>query len=236
MATDTSPAVNGQAPPQVKICGLTRPDEALECARLGADAIGLVFYPKSPRNLTPDQAGAICRRLPSNIPAVGVFVDMPSDKIIALAGGCGFRTVQLHGRETPGQVAELAEAGLTVIKALFANRRPEIEQAPRYVAATALLVECGQGQLPGGNARVWDWKLPEGLFRKQPVILAGGLDPDNVREALLAGKPDAVDVSSGVEASPGKKDLQKVQAFLSAVKSACDRSPSMQIRPPIKIF
>ena len=218
MTTEIISAGNTSDRPQVKICGLTRPDEALACARMGADAIGLVFYPKSPRNLTPRQAGDICRHLPPQIKAVAVCVDMPSEEILALASECGFGTVQLHGRETPQKVARLTQAGLRVVKALFTNRPPEIAQAPQYEAAAAFLVECGQGQLPGGNARAWNWHLPRALFEKQPVILAGGLAPENIRQALQAGKPDAVDVSSGVEASPGRKDLQKVRTFLAIVK------------------
>ncbi len=218
MQTDISSSVELPGRPQVKICGLTRPDEALACARMGADAIGLVFYPKSPRNLTPRQAGDICCQLPPQVKAVAVCVDMPSEKILALASECGFGTVQLHGRETPQKVARLAQAGLRVIKTLFANRPPEIALAPKYAAATAFLVECGQGQLPGGNARTWNWYLPPVLFEKQPVIIAGGLAPANIRQALQISQADAVDVSSGVEASPGRKDLQKVRAFLAAIK------------------
>ena len=217
MQSGQPPVVN-RVRPQVKICGLTRPDEALQCARMGADAIGLVFYSSSPRHLTPRQAGDICHRLPPDVRAVGVFVDMPFEKIISLASGCGFRTVQLHGSETPKHVARLAKEGLKVIKTLFTNRHPGIAQAPRYEAASAFLVECGRGNLPGGNALTWNWKLPANLFQNHPVILAGGLDPGNICEALLAGRPDAVDVSSGVEAAVGKKDLHKVLAFLAAVK------------------
>ncbi len=234
MQTEKPPAADTR--PQVKICGLTRPAEALECARLGADAIGLVFYPRSPRNVTPQQAGNICRRLPPGVTAVGVFVDTPSEKNISLAAGCGFSTVQLHGREKPRQLSRLEQAGLRVIKALFTNRSPEIVEAPRYDAAAAILVECGRGNLPGGNALAWNWKLPEGLFKRHPIILAGGLDPENIREALLAGRPDAVDVSSGVELSPGKKDLRKVQAFLSAVRGITGKGSFTKNRPLKKIF
>ena len=236
MQADKSPDSKSALRPQVKICGLTRPDEALQCARMGADAIGLVFYSKSPRNLTPHQAGNICHRLPPDVKAVGVFVDMPFEQIISLASGCGFRTVQLHGSETPEQVARLAKEGLKVIKALFTNRHPGIAQAPHYDAAAAFLVECGRGKLPGGNALAWDWKLPQGLLQKGPVILAGGLDPENVREALSAGRPDAVDVSSGVEASPGKKDMRKVLAFLSAVKGDPGVNRFTENRPLNRIF
>ena len=214
--------------PLVKICGLTRPDEALACARMGADAIGLIFFPNSPRHLKPNQAADICRKLPSQVKAVAVCVDMPSEKILDLAVTCGFGTVQLHGRESPKQVAQLTGAGLRVIKALFASRSPKIDAAHHYDTAAAFLVECGQGTLPGGNAKTWDWQLPASLFKKQPVILAGGLAPDTVRQAIAISRPDAVDVSSGVETSPGRKDLEKVRLFLEAIKG---RSGFQKVRP-----
>ncbi len=236
MQTDTTSSSELPGRPQVKICGLTRPDEALACARMGADAIGMVFYPKSPRNLTPHQAGDICRQLPPQVKAVAVCVDMPSEAILALASECGFGTVQLHGRETPQKVARLTQAGLRVIKALFANRPPEIALAPKYEAAAAFLVECGQGTLPGGNAKTWDWQLPSGLFEKQPVILAGGLAPANIRQALQISQADAVDVSSGVEASPGRKDLEKVRMFLEAVKGGPEYSAAPHKRSFKQVF
>lgn len=221
---------------QVKICGLTRPEEAVACARMGADAIGLVFFPKSPRHLTPRQAREICRQLSPDITPVAVCVDMPSAEILNLAANCGFSTVQLHGRETPQKVARLSQAGLRVIKALFAQRSPGFDQATDYPAAAALLVECGRGTLPGGNAEVWDWQLPRTLFQRQPVILAGGLDPGNVQTALETGRPDAVDVSSGVEASPGRKDLEKVRAFIEAVKGRPASGPLRPDRRFVPVF
>ncbi len=237
MQTDPIPTPDrARSGPQVKICGLTTPAQAQQCAILGADAIGLVFYAKSPRNLSTRQAGKICRGLPPGVAAVGVFVDMPVEKIVSITSANGIRTVQLHGRETPSQVARLSRAGLKVIKALFTNRQPDIAQARRYESAVAFLVECGQGKLPGGNALTWDWKLPGKLFQRQPVILAGGLDPENIDTALRTGRPDAVDVSSGVELAPGQKDLRKVEAFLSAVKGASGDWYQSENRIPRRVF
>jgi phosphoribosylanthranilate isomerase len=236
MTTEKISAGDKTGRPQVKICGLTRPDEALACARMGADAIGLVFFPKSPRHLTTGQARDICRQLPPDVPAVAVCVDLPPAEILTLASDCGFSSVQLHGRETPQTVTRLAGAGLRVIKALFANRAPKMDAAARYTDAAAFLVECGQGRLPGGNAEVWDWQLPPALSQRQPVILAGGLDPANVRTALETGQPDAVDVSSGVEIAPGRKDLEKVRAFLEAVQGGPDQAPLLAARPLKKAF
>jgi len=236
MTTDTSNAGEFTDRPQVKICGLTRPEEAVACARIGADAIGLVFFPQSPRHLNTHQARDICRQLPPEVTPVAVCVDMPSADILSLATACGFNTVQLHGRETPQKVARLSQAGLRVIKALFAQRSPGFSQAADYPAAAALLVECGMGSLPGGNAEVWDWQLPPKLFERQPVILAGGLDPGNVYAALQTGRPDAVDVSSGVEASPGRKNLEKVKAFIEAVKGRPAGRPLSFKRPLRQAF
>jgi phosphoribosylanthranilate isomerase len=205
------------SPPQVKICGLTTVEEALACAELGANAVGLVFYPPSPRFVTDDQAAAICRALPGSVWSVGVFVNEESSSILRRVNHCGLRAVQLHGRETPGLVKELSEHGVMVIKALFANGRPSFADAGAYAFSHAFLTECVGELLPGGNGKTWNWAMAESLSRSHPVILAGGLTPDNVAEAIQAAGPGAVDVSSGVEARPGKKDLQRVQQFLQAV-------------------
>ena len=236
MQTALSSSIERPDRPLVKVCGLTRPDEALACARMGADAIGLVFYPQSPRHLTAPQAVDICRCLPEGVTPVAVCVDLPSDEILNFASECGCTTVQLHGRETPNKVARLRQAGLRVVKALFASRPPEVSQAPHYDAATAFLIECGAGRQPGGNARAWDWTVPAGLFEKQPVILAGGLTPGNVRRALRTARPDAVDVSSGVERTPGRKDLEKVKAFLAAVKGCPEDNRIIPERSFKRIF
>lgn len=202
--------------PQVKICGLTRVDEARACAELGADAIGCVFYPKSPRHVTDDQARAICRALPASVQRVGVFVDAPFSTIMAAATGCGLTAVQLHGRESPALVARLADAGLPVIKALWIDGAPSLAAASDYPAA-ALLVEGRRGRLPGGNAIAWNWQDAAPLARRRPVMVAGGLSPETVLQAARQSQAAAVDVSSGVESRPGRKDLGRVRAFLARV-------------------
>ena len=128
----------------------------------------------------------------------------------------GLRAVQLHGQETPALVEALSAESLIVIKALFVNARPGLDQAPHYPAA-AFLVECAGGRLPGGNAMQWDWSEARRLLSEKPVVLAGGLTPDNIEQAIRDGDPDAVDISSGVESTPGRKDLGKVIAFCRAV-------------------
>ncbi len=203
--------------PQVKICGLTTVDEAVACAELGANAIGLVFYPPSPRYVSDDQAKAICRALPQTAWSVGVFVNEEISAILQRVEVCGLRAVQLHGQEPPQLVRELHQRGLMVIKALFANGPPTFAEAGNYPFSRAFLTECFGERLPGGNGRMWNWAMAADLVQRYPVILAGGLTPGNVGEAIRAASPAAVDVSSGVEAQPGRKDLQKVHRFLTAV-------------------
>lgn len=187
-------------------------EAALACARLGAAAIGCVFFPKSPRNLSDAQAHEICRQLPPDIQKVGVFVNEGYDGIMRKVDRCALTAVQLHGRESPELVDALRANHILVIKALFAESEPMFSEAYKY-HASAFLVECGKGVLPGGTALAWDWQQARSVSQKHPVILAGGLSPDNVSQAIAAGLPAAVDVSSGVEKAPGVKYLSKVKAF-----------------------
>ena len=204
---------------QVKVCGLTRADEAVACAQAGVHAVGCVFYAKSPRCVTAAAARAIRRALPPEVSCVGVFVDEPFEGVMATASQAGLTAVQLHGNEPPVVVERLRREGLFVIKALFADRAPGLDEAPNY-SASAYLVECGQGVLPGGNAHAWEWGRAAALGERHPLILAGGLTPENAAQALRAALPDAVDVSSGVEAGPGRKDIRKVEQFIAAVATA----------------
>ncbi len=203
--------------PQIKICGITRPDQAIACAQLGADAIGLVFYEKSPRNVTLEQAAAITAVLPPHVAAVGVFVDPDQEALIRTVDQCRLDIVQLHGSESPGFIAGLCKnLDTKIIKALFTARPPVLADAGNYDAA-GYLVECGKGRLPGGNAMAWDWAVAKGFGRRYPLVLAGGLTPGNVPTAISACMPDAVDASSALEAGPGVKDLKKVAQFIARV-------------------
>ncbi|MEW6673622.1 MAG: phosphoribosylanthranilate isomerase [Thermodesulfobacteriota bacterium] len=201
---------------QVKICGLTSAETAAACADLGADAVGCVFFPKSPRHLSEPRAAEICRALPPAVKKVGVFVNESFSKIMRKVERCGLTAVQLHGRELPELVHDLLKENITVIKALFSAGSPSLSDASTY-RPSAFLAECGAGVLPGGNARAWDWQQARNICNTYPVILAGGLTPENVSQAIAACRPAAVDVSSGVEKTPGVKDLAKVKAFLDAV-------------------
>lgn len=215
--------------PRVKICGFTRADEAAAAAQLGVAAIGLVFYPPSPRYVTVEQAAGICARLPEPVCAVGVFVDVAFDEIMQKVRRCALRGVQLHGKEPPELGERLLREGLVVIRGLYVNKDPSIQQAHLY-PASAYLIEYAAGPLPGGNALAWDWSAAVGVSREKPLMLAGGLNPDNVAQAIQAATPDAVDVSSGVESAPGRKNFNKMQAFLKAIRES--RLPG----EPRKIF
>lgn len=207
--------------PQVKICGLTRPHEAAACAAMGADAIGLVFFPKSPRNVNSHQAKAVVDALPSATAAVGVFVDADFSFIMSQAEGCGLSMAQLHGRESPRLAECLKAEGLGVMKALFIDGRPTLHDAQGF-DVDGYLVECAKGPLPGGNAMAWNWGAARDFGRRHPLVLAGGLSPENIADAIGAGLPAAIDISSGVEASPGRKDLGRVARLLAAVQGTAD--------------
>jgi phosphoribosylanthranilate isomerase len=201
---------------QIKVCGLTEAKTAEECVALNIDAVGLVFYPKSPRHVSNFQAEEVSAAVNGRAAIVGVFVDEPVDFILEKALRFGLTAVQLHGREPPSDVSQIENEGLKVIKALFQKREPSFQAVSLY-RPSAFLLECGKGQWPGGNAQEWNWADAEKITAFTPVILAGGLTPENVGRAISLSYPQAVDVSSGVEAFPGEKDIIKIQAFVTAV-------------------
>ncbi|MBW1848892.1 MAG: phosphoribosylanthranilate isomerase [Deltaproteobacteria bacterium] len=205
--------------PQIKICGLTNAQDAYECASLGAHAIGCVFYPKSPRHVSENQARDIVRALPPAIMVVGVFVNSSFDKIMGKVDMCGLSAVQLHGQEPPDLVDKLRKEKLLIIKTLFDKTQPGFKDVSRY-HASAYLVECGEGKLPGGNALSWEWGKASELGKSYPLILAGGISEDNICQAIHECSPDAVDISSGVESVPGRKDIAKVKSFISKVSTS----------------
>jgi phosphoribosylanthranilate isomerase len=205
--------------PQVKICGLTSPETAAACAEMGVNAIGCVFFDKSPRHVSENLAREICSALPPKVKKVGVFVNETCSAIMHKVDRCGLTAVQLHGRESPELVHEILDENIPVIKALFAAGIPSFSEVQKY-RASAFLVECGSGVLPGGNALTWDWQQARKISEAYPIILAGGLSPANVSQAITACRPAAVDVSSGVEKSPGIKDLAKVKTFLESVSDS----------------
>jgi phosphoribosylanthranilate isomerase len=201
----------------VKICGITRVEDALTVARCGAHAIGLVFYRPSPRYVTPAQAAEIVRALPPFVTPVGLFVDAAAEEVLDVAARTRVRMLQFHGSETPRFCARFE---LPYLKAVQVRREVDLLQYARdFRSAKALLLDAYQEGLHGGTGAVFDWDLiPPAL--PLPVVLSGGLHPDNVAEAIRRVRPCAVDVSSGVEAAKGIKDASKVEAFVNGVRNA----------------
>ena len=212
---------------RVKICGITRPEGALVAAEAGADAIGLVLA-SSPRRVTAEEARQIVRVLPPWVTPVGVFVDAPADEILKRAAETGFTAVQLHGDEPPETVAALGS--LKVIKAFRIGADPDIEAAREWRIACerlgrrpdAYLVDARVPQGPmGGTGKPVDWILAARMITEfSPLILAGGLGPENVAEAIRRVRPWGVDGSSGLESIPRVKDPARVRAFVAAAGEA----------------
>lgn len=202
---------------RVKICGITRSQDALAAARAGADAIGLVFAPESPRRVTLAQAVAIAQALPPFVSTVALFVNAERAEVEAVLEGLRPDLLQFHGDETPEYCASF---GVPYIKAV--RIRPGLDLLQFEAAhggARGLLLDAYHPQRHGGTGERFDWNLiPAGLTK--PVILAGGLTPDNVAEAIRSVRPWAVDVSSGVEASPGIKDRAAIGRFIQEVRNA----------------
>ena len=203
----------------VKICGLTLVDNALDCVKAGADIIGLVFFEKSPRNVSTAQAREISRALPKEVPACGVFVNETFDTIMQIVSDCDLDIVQLHGSEPPELAKRLSAQNLVVTKAFFAARPPGLCDTENYDDADFCLAEYGKGILPGGNAETWDYDQALDMAKKVRLMLAGGLTCENVADAVSRIHPYAVDVSSGVEKAKGIKDISKVKEFIRAAKS-----------------
>ena len=201
----------------VKICGITRPEDALAAARAGAHAIGLVFYAKSPRHVTPARAAEIIRVLPPFVTTVGLFVDATAEGVRAALAEAPVGLLQFHGDETPEFCRQFKRP---YVKAVRVKAGVDLLQyAQDYYDAKALLLDAYVEGLHGGSGAAFDWSLiPRGL--PLPVILSGGLTPENVADAVRHVRPSAVDVSSGVESAKGIKDAQKIAAFIKGVRNA----------------
>lgn len=203
---------------RVKICGITSAADALAAVAAGADALGFMFYPPSPRYLTVEAARAITRELPPFVARVGVFVDADEDRIVETVKRVGLDTVQLHGNESPEFAARLT--GCRVVKAMRMEGPSALERLAGFREFAWLLDSYVAGSF-GGTGQTFNWDLAcEAVRRGGQVILAGGLTVDNVARAVAAVGPYAVDVSSGVEMSPGRKDPAKVRDFIAAAKGA----------------
>jgi phosphoribosylanthranilate isomerase len=208
----------------VKICGLSTPEGVAAAVRHGARFIGFVFYPPSPRDITPAQAGALSAQTPSGIAKVGLFVDADDDALAAALAGAPLDLLQFHGHESPERVAEVKRRfGKPVMKAIPVAADADLAAAQRYFGvADRLLFDAKppkDATLPGGNGLVFDWEL---LGRRRwplPWMLSGGLTAENLGDAVRITHANALDVSSGVERAPGIKDPEKIAAFLGRARA-----------------
>lgn len=199
---------------RVKICGITRPEDALVAVDLGVDALGLVFYAPSPRNVTIATAADIARQIPAFVSVVGLFVNAEPSFVEEVIANVGLSLLQFHGDET---LEDCERFGLPYIKAIRVKADTNLVQYARdFTSAKALLLDTYTEGVAGGTGQMFDWNLIPSALPK-PVILAGGLQANNVAQAIRQVKPYAVDVSGGVEATKGIKDAQKIAAFMQQV-------------------
>ncbi|MGA9753849.1 MAG: phosphoribosylanthranilate isomerase, partial [Desulfobaccales bacterium] len=202
---------------RIKICGITNLEDALLAAELGADALGFIFYPKSPRKVAPEAARSIIAQLPPFVAAVGVFVDEDAAVVRALAARVGLDWVQVHGQESPEYCRGLGRRAIKGFRIKDASSLKQLE--PFRGAVQAFLLDTYiKGQV-GGTGEVFDWHLAREAKKYGRIILAGGLTPYNVAQAIATAQPDAVDAASGSEAAPGRKDPVKLESFINAIKA-----------------
>lgn len=202
---------------RVKICGITNLADAKGAVAAGADALGFVFYRPSPRYVAPEQVADIVAALPPFVTTVGLFVNTPAVKIHQIMVQTGLQLIQLHGDETPAQCH--LHPPYPVIKALRVRDEESLSHLDAYPVAALLLDAWSDGHY-GGTGRQFDWQLVSRATLDKPIILAGGLTPANVATAIQLVNPYAVDVSSGVEREPGRKDLTQVAQFIEQVRMA----------------
>ena len=202
---------------KVKICGITNAEDAVAAVDAGADALGFMFYPPSPRGVTREVAAQIIRQLPPFVAKVGVFVN-PSEEEVRLAiTGCGLDTLQFHGEESPEFCRQF---GLKTLKAFRVQGLETLKLLPTY-STMAWLLDSFVAGTRGGTGNTFNWEIAaQAVKLGGRVILAGGLTPENAAEAVRKVRPYALDVSSGVESAPGRKDAAKVRAFIAAAKGA----------------
>jgi len=202
---------------RVKVCGVTRLEDAELAVDLGAAAIGFVFWPRSPRFIEPDRARLIVQALPPFVTPVGVFVDQQPAYIDRVAALVGLGAAQLHGNETPAYCDSIR---LRVIRAIGLRDTMGPRSFAEWPAAVTLLLDAHDPEKRGGTGQTVDWALAARVAAVRPTILSGGLRPENVGVAIEAVRPYAVDVSSGLEAQPGVKDPDRMRAFFQAIDAA----------------
>jgi phosphoribosylanthranilate isomerase len=201
--------------PILKICGITRLTDALHAVHCGATTLGFVFWPQSPRYVAPERAGEIIAELPPQTTAVGVFVNEPVDTIRAVAARSGIRAVQLHGDESPEYAGELKWPVFRALSVAAADA-----EADAWPAETTFLLDTIDPVRRGGTGTTVDWTKAAAIAHSRRVVLAGGLTPYNVADAIRAARPHGVDVSSGVEEAPGVKSFDKIARFLENARHA----------------
>ena len=201
---------------RIKLCGITRPEDAMAAVEAGVDGLGFIFVEKSPRNIDPEQAREIIRLLPPFVDAIGVFVDAEATVVEEIAHYCRLTLVQLHGNEAPGYCRNLP---LSVVKAFRVGADFDgTAFVPYEDCVRGVLLDTYHKDMAGGTGETFDWALVQQLEPAQPVILAGGLNPENVAAAIEQVRPYAVDVNSGVESAPGRKDLVRLEQFIRQVR------------------
>ncbi|WP_027236310.1 phosphoribosylanthranilate isomerase [Leisingera caerulea] len=211
---------------RVKICGLSTPQDVAAAAAAGAAYAGFVFFPKSPRNVSIEQAAALAVEVPVGLCKVALTVNATDAELDAITAAVPLDMLQLHGKESPERVAEVrARYGLPVMKAVGIADASDLPQIAEYEqVADQLLIDAKppkEAELPGGNGLAFDWRLLAGRkYWQKPWMLAGGLTPDNVAEAIRMTGARQVDVSSGVESAPGEKDAPLIESFTSAARAA----------------
>jgi phosphoribosylanthranilate isomerase len=210
--------------PRIKFCGVTGLDDAQRAAEAGAWAVGLILWPGSPRRCALPDAERIVAALRRQVEIAGVFVNAPLDEVIGVAEGVGLTIVQLHGDEGPAFCGEVARrTGAKVIKAARVRERADLQDLARF-HTDYHLVDAYVPGTPGGTGETFDWQLVAGRDSQIPLILSGGLTPENVAAGIAATNPDVVDVASGTEASPGRKDPEKLVAFAAAVRAVAEQA------------
>jgi phosphoribosylanthranilate isomerase len=204
---------------RVKICGITSVADARAACEAGADLVGLNFHEKSPRYISAVEAAKIRAELPTEVEAVGVFVNSRTADVLKLCRTLNLNAAQLHGNETPSIVSEVAR-GVTVFKAFRVDGNFSMESFNEYVGAAAFLLDAARAGQYGGTGVTPDWAVARRAAQSHRIILAGGLKAENVAEAIRLVRPYAVDVASGVEAKPGKKDHARMREFIQEVRRA----------------
>jgi phosphoribosylanthranilate isomerase len=215
---------------KVKICGITNWTDARQAVEAGADFLGFNFYRRSARYIAPAAARRIVQRLPEGVASVGVFVNEPEPEMLAIARRVGLDYVQLHGDETAEMISRIRHS-FRVIKAIRVRDSFRASQLANFRRASSILLDGFDAHLRGGTGKSFNWKLAKSAGRKLQIFLAGGLTPENAAEAVSAAQPFAIDVCSGVESRPGKKDAARMRALVAAVRPVRTTHPASPARP-----